>query len=67
MPKQTPDMISEKDFTMLNVPKGKRVYPAPKDLLPRDENSDPNEETLLGMEYDVESIDEDEKSDDESS
>ena len=39
----------------LNLPKMKHHYPMPRKVIPEDENNDQLEETLIGMEYDVES------------
>lgn len=54
MKKHKPDIISESEFTKMNVPKEKHHYPLPEEVIPEDENSDPLEETLMGMEYDLE-------------
>ena len=42
----------------LNLPKMKHHYPMPRKVIPEDENNDQLEETLIGMEYDVESEEE---------
>ncbi|MDD4974541.1 MAG: hypothetical protein PHY93_09345 [Bacteriovorax sp.] len=55
MKKQKTDLISESDFTKMNFPKKKHHYPLPSEVIPEDENLDPLEETLIGMEYDLES------------
>jgi len=55
MKKQKKDLISESDFTKLNLPKTKHHFPMPRKVIPEDENADQLEETLIGMEYDVES------------
>jgi hypothetical protein len=55
MKKQKNDLISESDFTKMNFPKKKHHYPLPSEVIPDDENIDPLEETLIGMEYDLES------------
>lgn len=55
MKKQKPDLLSESEFTKLNIHKKKHHYPLPNEIIPEDENIDSLEETLIGMEYDVES------------
>jgi hypothetical protein len=58
MKKEKHDIISESDFTKLNLPKIKHHYPLPSEVIPDDENIDTLDETLLGMEYDIESEEE---------
>ncbi|MDO9183614.1 MAG: hypothetical protein Q7U04_14465 [Bacteriovorax sp.] len=55
MKKEKHDLLSDTDFIKLNLPKKKHHYPLPSDVIPEDENSDQLRETLLGMEYDLES------------
>jgi hypothetical protein len=38
--KQKKDLISESDFTKLNMPKVKHHYPMPRKVIPEDENFD---------------------------
>ena len=42
----------------LNIPKAKHHYQLPNEIIPKDENSNIAEETLLGMEYDLDSEEE---------
>lgn len=58
MKKEKHDIISESDFTKLNQPKIKHHYPLPSEVIDDDENIDTLDETLLGMEYDVDSEEE---------
>ena len=61
MKKKKSDLISGSDFTKLNLPKTKHHYPLPRDVIPEDENADQFQETIIGMEYDVESEEDIEK------
>ncbi len=47
------DIISDRDFIKLNNPTRKSHSPLPDELLHEDENDDTLEETLIGMEYDL--------------
>lgn len=58
MKKQKADFISESEFTKMNTQKVKHHYPLPSEVIPEDENADQLKETLIGMEYDVESNEE---------
>ena len=55
MKKHKRDLISENDFTKIILKKDKHHYPLPDEVIPEDENTDPLKETLVGMEYDIES------------
>lgn len=49
------DIISDDEFTKMNLQKPRHHYVIPEDVIPEDENIDQLQETLIGMEYDIES------------
>ena len=49
------DLISEREFTKIMMPKKKHHYSLPSEVVDDDENTDALQETLVGMEYDLES------------
>ncbi|MGZ3788790.1 MAG: hypothetical protein ACXVLQ_09720 [Bacteriovorax sp.] len=53
--KEKKDIISYPEFTVLNNPQRKKKHrgPVPEDIYHDDENEDTLEETLIGMEYDL--------------
>lgn len=53
MPKKKHDLVTEEDFTRLANPKKKLHTQLPDELVFDDENEDNLEETLIGMEYDL--------------
>ena len=58
MTKPKEDVITETEFTKLNIPKKNHHYQLPSESIYPDENANVEEETLLGMEYDLDSEDE---------
>jgi hypothetical protein len=66
MKKEKEDLISDAQFIKLNRPKKGHHYTIPSDaILENDENDDQLIETLIGMEYDIESIEDINQYDDE--
>lgn len=55
MKKHKSAIISNRDFTKIIIPKKKHHYALPSEVIPEDENTDAFKETLVGMEYDIES------------
>lgn len=55
MKRHKSDIISESEFTKILLPHKKHHYDLPSEVIPEDENTDPLKETLVGMEYDIES------------
>jgi hypothetical protein len=53
------DLITNREFTKLNNPPHRGHNPLPDELINDDENDDTLEETLIGMEYDLDPGDED--------
>ena len=53
MPKK--DIITNTEFTRINNQPRKNHAPLPDEIFSDDENSDSLEETLIGMEYDLDS------------
>ena len=58
MTKEKTDVLTDKDFIKINTPKKRYYHTLANDSLAVDENNDAYLETLIGMEYDVESEDE---------
>jgi hypothetical protein len=52
------DVITESQFTKMSTPKSKKHFQVPSDLILDDENYNVVDETLMGMEYDLESNEE---------
>lgn len=59
------DLVSESDFTRLANPKKKHHTQLPDELAFGDENETNLEETLIGMEYDLDPVEDDWSEDDE--
>lgn len=60
------DIISNDEFTRINnPPKGKHRVPVKNEIIHDDENKDAFEETLIGMEYDVDTGEDEWPEDDE--
>lgn len=58
MKKHKSAFISNREFTEIILPKKKHHYSLPSEVIPEDENADALKETLVGMEYDIESNEE---------
>ena len=63
MRKEKVDLITEREFNKINLPKKKKHRNLPSESIPEDENNDSYIETLIGMEYDSEPVEEIEKID----